>query len=113
MRRVIVAFGLLASTVPAHASWRLSPGNPVAVGRCRSPVEVVQLAWTDTQESRSPEELEAEQRRVEQHLLRVQQERFEARARGESEKKIQRLDREFKHTQQRRIDVINDLKAAE
>jgi hypothetical protein len=36
----------------------------------------------------------------------VQRERFEARSRGESEKTLKRLDREFKRTQQRRIDVM-------
>jgi hypothetical protein len=58
------------------------------------------------------EELAREQDRVEHHLLRVQQERFEAKARGEDPKKLKRLDREFKRTYGRRMDVIEERKAA-
>jgi len=57
------------------------------------------------------EELAREQDRVEKHLLRVQQERFEAKARGEDPKKLKRLEREFKHTYGRRMDVIEERKA--
>jgi len=57
------------------------------------------------------EELAREQDRVEKHLLRVQQERFEAKARGEEPKKLKRLEREFKHTYGRRMDVIEERKA--
>jgi hypothetical protein len=71
------------------------------------------LAYTDTEEPPSREELEAEQERVETDLLRVQRERFEAKARGDSEQDVRRLDREFKGTQQRRIDVLRHLEAAE
>ena len=46
-------------------------------------------------------ELEAYEQRVIKHLLRVQQQRFEAQARGEK-KSAQRYDREFKRTQDRR-----------
>jgi len=46
-------------------------------------------------------ELETKQRRIEHHLLRVQQERFEARNRGEPEQRLQRLDKEFRRTQKR------------
>jgi len=60
----------------------------------------------------SDEELAREQDRVEKHLLRVQQERFEAQARGEEPKKLKRLEREFKRTYSRRMDVIEERKAA-
>jgi len=54
----------------------------------------------------SREELEARQRHVERHLLRVQQERFEAKNRGEP---IERFSREFRHTQEKRRAVIEEL----
>jgi len=56
------------------------------------------------QESR--EELEARQRHVERHLLRVQQERFEAQNRGEP---TERLGREFRHAQEKRRAVVQEL----
>ena len=51
-------------------------------------------------------DLEARQRRIDHHILKVQRERFEARERGESEKTLKRLDRELKRTEQRRKDVV-------
>jgi type II secretory pathway pseudopilin PulG len=59
------------------------------------------------------EALEAQQRRIEKHLLRVQRERFEARARGESPATVRRLSREFDRTQQRRMKVIRAMREAE
>ena len=59
------------------------------------------------------EELAHQQDRVEKHLLRVQQERFEARARGDDPKSLRRLDREFKHTYGRRNDIIAERKELE
>jgi hypothetical protein len=59
------------------------------------------------------EELEHQRARVEKHLLRVQQERFEARARGDDKKSLRRLDREFKRTYGRRNEVIDELKQAQ
>jgi hypothetical protein len=59
------------------------------------------------------DELAHEQDRVEKHLLRVQQERFEARARGDDQKTLRRLDREFKRTYSRRMDVIEERKNGE
>ena len=59
----------------------------------------------------SDEDLAREQDRVETHLLRVQQERFEARARGDDKQSLRRLDREFKRTYGRRMDVIEERKA--
>jgi succinate dehydrogenase/fumarate reductase flavoprotein subunit len=61
----------------------------------------------------SDEELAHQQDTVERHLLRVQQERFEATARGEDPKKLKRLDREFKRTYGRRMEVIQERKDAE
>ena len=57
----------------------------------------------------SREKIEAKQRRIEHHLIRVQRERFEARSRGDAPKEVRRLDKEFKRTQQRRMDVIREL----
>jgi hypothetical protein len=48
----------------------------------------------------SKHEVQAYERRVGRHMLRTQQARFEASARGEK-KKTARYDREFKRTQQR------------
>jgi hypothetical protein len=59
------------------------------------------------------EELEQQRERVEKHLLRVQQERFEARARGDDKHSLRRLDREFKRTYGRRNAVIDELKQAQ
>jgi len=50
-------------------------------------------------------DLEAARSRIEHHLLRVQQERFEAEARGESPRTLRRLGKQFERTQQRRRDV--------
>ncbi len=57
----------------------------------------------------SREDLKAEQRRIEHHLLRVQQERFEARNRKDPPGKLKRLEKEFQRTQKRRLGVIRDL----
>ena len=54
----------------------------------------------------SREELEARKRHVERHLLRVQQERFEAQNRGEP---VERLGREFRHAQEKRRAVMQEL----
>ena len=59
----------------------------------------------------SREELQADQRRIEHHLLRVQQERFEAKNRNDPPAKQKRLDKEFQRTQRRRLGVIRDLTA--
>jgi len=59
------------------------------------------------------EELARQQDRVEKHLLRVQQERFEARARGDDTKSVRRLDREFKRTYGRRNDIIEERRELE
>ena len=57
----------------------------------------------------SQEDLEAEQRRISHHLLRVQQERFEARNRKDPPGKLKRLEKEFQRTQKRRLSVLRDL----
>lgn len=56
-----------------------------------------------------PEDLRMRQAAIERHLLRVQRERFEAEARGDSAAKMRRLNREFERTQQRRVDVLRAL----
>jgi succinate dehydrogenase/fumarate reductase flavoprotein subunit len=55
------------------------------------------------------EEIEARKRTIEKHLLKVQQQRFEAQARGESPARLERLEREFQRTQQRRIEAMREL----
>ena len=57
----------------------------------------------------SREELEAKESAIEKHLLRVQQERFEAKARGDDAAKVRRLDKEFGRTATRRQDVQRAL----
>jgi hypothetical protein len=57
------------------------------------------------------EELEARQEGIERRLLQAQQQRFEAQARGDSEATLKRLDRRFRHAQERRGEVIEELKA--
>jgi hypothetical protein len=55
------------------------------------------------------EELEAKQSAIEKHLLRVQQERFEAQARGENPSTLKRLNKEFRRTQTRRHETAQAL----
>src|SRR5213594_4042834 len=57
----------------------------------------------------SRDDLQREQRRIEHHLLRVQQARFEARNRQDPPGKLKRLEKEFQRTQKRRLGVIRDL----
>ncbi len=73
------------------------------------PARTPEPAPSDADPKLSREELEARQATIEQHLLRVQQERFEAEARGDDEAAQRRLQREFQRTQGRRQDVIRAL----
>lgn len=75
--------------------------DAVAPGRSTSPGQ-----------SLNDGDLEARQRGIEHHLLKVQRERFEAASRGESEKTLKRLDREFKRTQDRRREVLKAREAS-
>jgi len=84
---------------PGEAGVRPQSAPPGSPGACGDAAE--------SQQTR--DEIEAEQQRIEHHMLRVQQERFEARARGDAPKTLRRLDREFERTQQRRIDTIRKL----
>ena len=59
--------------------------------------------------SSNREELEAREAGITRHLLRVQQERFEARARGESPARLNHLDGEFRRAQRRRVDALHAL----
>ena len=74
---------------------------------------LLSIATTSRADDPSDEELAHQQDRVEKHLLRVQQERFEARARGEDVKSLRRLDREFKHTYGVRNEIIAERKESE
>lgn len=74
---------------------------------------LVSASTIGTAMAESDEELAREQDTVERHLLRVQQERFEAKARGEDTKKLKRLDREFKRTYGRRMQVIEERNEAQ
>jgi hypothetical protein len=58
-------------------------------------------------------DLEAEDRRIVNHLLRVQRERFEARMRGDSPRTLRRLEREFRRTQQRHAEVTDAIERNE
>ena len=51
------------------------------------------------------DEIASKQAAVDRHLLRVQQERFEAEARGDDKRRMKRLDREFRRTQKRRCEL--------
>lgn len=64
------------------------------------------------EDARSREDIEAEQKTIEKHLLRVQQERFEAQARGDAPARVNRLDKEFRRTGLRRGEVKRELEAA-
>jgi hypothetical protein len=57
----------------------------------------------------SRDELEAKQAAVEKHLLRVQQERFEADARGEPPDTMKKLDGDFRRAQERRRDLMRKI----
>lgn len=58
-------------------------------------------------------EIALAQRRADRHLLRVQQERFEADARGDEPRKLKRLEREFQRTQVRRRELARAAAQAE
>jgi hypothetical protein len=58
---------------------------------------------------RSRVELEVRQRRIEKRMLRIQQERFEARGRGESTETTDRLGRQLRHSQSRYREVTQAL----
>ena len=80
---------------------RLQPDKGAA-----APSSVKRTVAASPHREASREELEARQRHVEKHLLRVQQERFEAQHRGES---TEHLSREFQHAQEKRRAVIQEL----
>ena len=71
---------------------------------------LLSVVTTSHADDATDEDLAHQQDRVEKHLLRVQQERFEARARGEDVKSLKRLDREFKRTYGRRNEIIQERK---
>jgi hypothetical protein len=114
--RLMIAAGLLLASV-SWASDTPHCGDGMAVGsqhgdegvhlralRCGVPGRPgVALAFSE--DSDEAKELDQRQRRIEHHLLKVQQERFEAKNRGEPENKLRRLDKEFQRTQQRWGDV--------
>ena len=74
---------------------------------------LLSVSITARAEDVTDEELAHQQNRVEKHLLRVQQERFEARARGDDSKSVRRLEREFKRTYGRRMEIIEERKELE
>jgi hypothetical protein len=59
----------------------------------------------------SRRELKRYEQRVVRHLLRAQQARSEARARGD-EKQVKRYEREFQRTRERRQEVRNAIERA-
>ena len=88
-------------SVPRARVRRLQPDAGAA-----APASVKRTVAASPHREASREELEARQRHVEKHLLRVQQERFEAQHRGES---TERLSRELRHAQEKRRAVIEEL----
>jgi hypothetical protein len=81
-------------------------------GSTGAPARPASAAAPHTASAPSPasrEELAAQQRRIEHHLLRVQQERFEAKNRNDPPGKQKRLDKEFRRTQQRRLSVMREI----
>jgi hypothetical protein len=94
-------------------------GTSVALASCVRIVSallialLLSVATTSRADDAADEELAHQQDRVEKHLLRVQQERFEAKARGEDGKSLKRLDREFKRTYGRRNEIIEERKEIE
>jgi len=61
----------------------------------------------------SRDELVTRQRGIDRHLLRVQRERFEAEARGDPPRRLKRLGTEFRRTQERRADMLRQIKRLE
>ena len=58
------------------------------------------------------DEMARKQDAVDRHLLRVQQARFEAKARGDDTRTLKRLDREFRRTQKRRGELARAAQQA-
>jgi hypothetical protein len=91
--RVVVVIGVCA--VLGVAAPAVGDGTVAArTGRSQA-----QAAITD------PDELAARQAAVDRHLLRVQQARFEAEARGDDPRRLDHLGRAFRRTQERRRDL--------
>jgi hypothetical protein len=85
------------------------PSAPPAVGRATL-TEVAVAAPEPTPDSLpTTDDLARQERATSRHLLRVQREKFEATARGESPRKLARLAREFERTQKRRHGLLRDL----
>jgi len=89
-------------TVPRARIRRLQPD----AGAAAPPAAKHAVAATPARRQESREELEKRQRQVEHHLLRVQQERFEAKNRGEP---TERLGRAFQHAQEKRRALVEQL----
>jgi hypothetical protein len=98
--RLTVAATVLAMSVSSAPAVPVR-GDAMAGGSQRDDVGVHLRAAGPVLAASDDEELTEQQRRIEHHLLRVQQERFEARNRGEPEQRLQRLDKEFRRTQKR------------
>jgi hypothetical protein len=79
-----------------------------APARPKSPTAAASAAPAQTEKA-SRAELEAQETAIEKHLLRVQQEKFEAANRGDAAATQRRLKKEFERTQARRRDVIRAL----
>ena len=91
-------------------SLKETSGGPESTGAPARPA--AEAAAPHSASAHSPasrEELQAQQRRIEHHLLRVQQERFEAKNRNDPAAKQKRLEKEFRRTQQRRLSVMREI----
>jgi len=84
-----------------------SPASQPAAHEAHAPAPKTQA--TQAKQAPDRETLEAQQAAIDKHLLRVQQERFEADARGDDPRKLRRLTKEFRRTQDRRRDTQRAL----
>lgn len=73
------------------------------------PVEAVK-GYRERLDAMTTEELQAEQRRVSDHVLEVQNERFAAMFGGKSKEEIEAADKQFKAVQQRQVAADAKLK---
>ena len=94
-------------------SMREVPGTEGATSGRRPAVAppTPPAARPETGGEASREELEAQRRRIDRHLLRVQREQFEAKNRGETGSALKKIEREFRRTKRRSRDADRAVEA--
>jgi hypothetical protein len=80
------------------------PSEPPAMARAP-----LAEAATPSRDPVTTEDLDRQEKAVSRHLLRIQRERFEAEARGEPARKLERLTKEFNRTRHRRQGILREL----